>query len=94
MLDANMTHNGGEGWARPNGGNTAAYNSMGRLGHYTAGLIGLLVTIGLLFILYPMVVAVTKPLHVLSSTAIVMLGVFTWVVLWCGIDFVMDRRMA
>lgn len=79
---------------RPNGGNTGEYTSLGPLGHYSAGVVGLLVTIGLLFFLYPMVVAVTKPLHVLSSTAIVMLGVSTWVVLWCILEFVVDRRMA
>lgn len=89
-----MTHNGGEGWVRPNGRNTGEYHSMGPLAHYSAGLCGLLLTVGLLFFLYPMVVALTRPLHVLSSTAIVMLGVSTWVVLWCVLEFVVDRRMA
>ena len=39
-----------------------------------------------LLLFYPALVAVTRPLHVLSSTAIVFVLAWVWIVVWVGVE--------
>jgi len=88
-----MSHNGGNNWLGPNGRESGNCRNLGPLGHYSTGVCGLLATILLLFFLYPTVVALTRPLHILSSTAIVILAVGAWVGTWFVLEVAMDRRL-
>lgn len=44
------------------------------------------------FVVYPGLVALTRPLHVLSSTAIVCALVVGWLLLWLGMEYVWEWR--
>jgi hypothetical protein len=44
------------------------------------------------FLLYPLLVSVTRPLQLLSSTAIVFALVFLWFLLWLAIEIAWEWR--
>ena len=56
--------------------------TMGAFERLSTGVGGLVATVLILAVVYPQLAASTKPLHPLSSTAIVTFGVTMWVVVW------------
>jgi hypothetical protein len=58
--------------------------------HFACGVVGLVVTLAIIGATYSLVVAVTSPLAYLSTTALVLVGVFVWLFVW----FVVDRSVA
>lgn len=66
--------------------------------HCLCGLTCFLLAGALLVVLYPALVALSQPLHLLSSTILVVIPLTTWLVAWLGFGLVLewraDRRMA
>jgi hypothetical protein len=60
--------------------------------YFACGLLGLVATSLLVLLFYPFLLAVTRPLQMLSSTAIVLLFVVLWTLVWLGIEIVWDWR--
>jgi hypothetical protein len=58
---------------------------MGRLGQVTCGAVGFAVAVGALAVSYPVVVAVTSVLPLLSTTAIVFVWAFVWLFTWLAL---------
>jgi hypothetical protein len=55
---------------------------LGRRGHYACGLISVAVVVATLVVGYSLVVAMTSAVPLLSTTAIVLLTVVVWVLVW------------
>lgn len=66
--------------------------TVGTVEHCLCGVAGLLCTVALLAVLYPTLVAVTQPLYVLSSTALVAIATTLWLLTWLGAEFVWEWR--
>lgn len=60
--------------------------------HGACCLAGLAATGLMALLVYPVLVAVTQPLQVLSSTAIVFVLVFLWLLSWLGIEIIWEWR--
>ena len=58
--------------------------------HYTTGTVSLLVMLVGGFLLYPMIVTTTAPLHLLSTTAVVSIYVFFWVITWLCLELLWE----
>ncbi len=83
-----MTHNGGEGgWFRSRQGGDDE-DEEGLSGHYSTGVGGLVAMVFVLVFLYPALVVMTQPLHPLSSTAIVIIGLLGWLAAWLVLELV------
>jgi hypothetical protein len=54
--------------------------------HYVCGFVGFGIALGVLAGLYSLVVAVTSAIPLLSTTALVFLGVVLWVLVWLTLD--------
>jgi hypothetical protein len=54
--------------------------------HYACGLVGLIVTLAAIAATYSLLVAVTSSLSLLSTTALVILGVVAWLIVWLLVD--------
>ena len=67
-------------------------NTVGRVEHYSCGAAGLLVTAASVFLVYPFLVALTRPLSVLSSTAVTVTFVVMWFVTWTVFECVLTWR--
>ena len=70
----------------------AGTNAVGRVEHYTCGGAGLLVTATIVFLVYPLLVAFTRPLTLLSSTAVTVVFVLTWFTAWALFECVFEWR--
>ncbi len=66
--------------------------TVGAVEHYLCGVIGLCCTGVVLALWYPALVAVTRPLYVLSSTAVVAVVTTLWLLTWLGVEFVWEWR--
>jgi hypothetical protein len=53
---------------------------------------GFLATSVVALLFYPVLVAVTRPLHLLSSTAIVVVLMLVWALVWLGIEVLWEWR--
>jgi len=68
--------------------------SVGTAEHCLCGLVGLLCTGVVLALYYPMLVTVTQPLYVLSSTALIAIITTLWLLTWLGAECVWEWRTA
>jgi hypothetical protein len=66
--------------------------TVGAVEHYTCGLVGLLATTVCVVLLYPALVSATRPLHLLSSVALVFIVVTAWVLVWLSFEVVWEWR--
>ncbi|MDS0260276.1 hypothetical protein NDI56_12805 [Haloarcula sp. S1CR25-12] len=66
--------------------------TVGTVEHCLCGVAGLLCTGAILALWYPALVAVTQPLYVLSSTAVVAVVTTLWLLTWLGVEFVWEWR--
>ncbi|MDS0243682.1 hypothetical protein NDO74_20490 [Haloferax sp. S2CR25-2] len=57
---------------------------------YVCSLIGLGAVAAVLFLFYPLLLAVTRPLHLLSITALVFVLATVWLVVWLGSELVWE----
>jgi len=55
------------------------------------GVVGLLLTAAGGFVFYPALVDLTRPLHLLSTTALVFLLLVAWILLWSVLEVACDR---
>lgn len=62
--------------------------------HATCGLAGTLITIAVLYLGFAWFVGAFAQLGVLSTTALVLVTVFWWVVWWLALEMVFDRAIA
>ncbi|WP_255196302.1 hypothetical protein [Halorarius litoreus] len=62
--------------------------------HATCGLAGTFITIAVLYLGFAFFVSVFSTLGVLSTTALVLVTVFWWVVWWLGLEMLFDRAVA
>lgn len=60
--------------------------------HCLCGVTGLLITVAIISLFYPTLVAVTRPLQFLSSTAVVVILVMIWIVTWFGLELAWEWR--
>jgi hypothetical protein len=60
--------------------------------HYSCGLAGLLATAAVAVLFYPVLVAVTRPLYLLSSTALLFVLVFAWFAIWLALALAWEWR--
>ncbi|WP_324665008.1 hypothetical protein [Haloarcula sediminis] len=60
--------------------------------HCLCGIAGLVCTGAILALWYPALVAVTQPLYVLSSTAVVAVVTTLWLLTSLGVEFVWEWR--
>ena len=70
----------------------AGANTVSRAGHYCCGAAGLLVTATVAFLCYPLLVVATRPLYLLSSTALTVAFVVAWFATWALFESVWVRR--
>ena len=56
------------------------------------GVVGLLLTAGGGFLFYPSLVELTRPLSVLSTTAVVFVLLACWIVVWSILEVACDRE--
>lgn len=66
--------------------------TVGTVEHCSCGLLGLLATAAIVVAIYPMLVALTQPLFVLSSTAIVFVLFAIWLVTWLLLELAWEWR--
>jgi len=66
--------------------------TVGTAEHCLCGVAGLLCTGAILVLWYPALVAVTRPLYVLSSTAVVAISTTLWLLTWLGVECVWEWR--
>ena len=86
------SHGGGANDNRDVFADEAGANTVGRVEHYSCGAAGLLVTATSVFLLYPVLVALARPLYLLSSTALAVLFVVTWFTTWALFECVWEWR--
>lgn len=55
------------------------------------GVLGLLLTATGGFVFYPVLVELTRPLHLLSTTALVFLLLVAWILVWSVLEVACDR---
>ena len=67
-------------------------DTVGRVEHYSCGVAGLLVTAVSVFFVYPLLVALARPLSVLSSTAVTLAFVVAWFVTWALFECALTWR--
>lgn len=60
--------------------------------HYSCGLVGLLATAVLALFFYSYLVALTRPLHLFASTALVFGLVLVWLVVWMTLELAWEWR--
>lgn len=66
--------------------------TVGTVEHCLCGVVGLLCTGAVLAVLYPALVTITRPLSVLSSTAVVAIVATLWLLTSLGVEFVWEWR--
>ncbi len=66
--------------------------TVGTVEHYLCGLTGSLATMGLVALFYPTLVAVTRPLHILSTTALVVILTTVWIGIWFALELAWEWR--
>lgn len=72
--------------ARESGVRAGPCRSVGAVPHYACAVTSLLVTGVVLLVGYPVLVALTRPLYVLSSTALVFAVLSLWLGLWATFE--------
>lgn len=88
----NTSRGGGRNRTNPDPSEQGPRETVGTVEHCLCGLAGFFVTAAMVALLYPTLVAVTRPLHVLSSTALVVILTTVWVVTWLGLELVWTWR--
>lgn len=68
------------------------WQTVGAVEHYACGLAGLLATGVVAVLFYPALVSATRPLHLLSSVAIVFVILTAWVLVWLSLEFGWEWR--
>jgi hypothetical protein len=81
-----------DGRGRTDAAETDRTGTVGRVEHYSCGLVGLVVTAAALLFLYPALVAATRPLYLLSSVALVFVVITAWVLVWLSLELVWEWR--
>ena len=81
------TNGDGDVFAEESGPNTVS-----RVEHYSCGAAGLLVTAASVFLVYPLLVALARPLTVLSSTAVTVAFVVAWFATWALFECALTWR--
>lgn len=66
--------------------------SVSTVEHCLCGVTGFFVTGVLIAPLYPTLVAVTQPLYLLSSTALTVILVTVWILVWLGLECLWEWR--
>lgn len=66
--------------------------TVGTVEHCLCGVAGLVCTGVVLALWYPALVAVTEPLYVLSSTAVVVIVTTLWLLTWLTVEFAWEWR--
>lgn len=69
-----------------------APETVGTVNHCLCGISCLAVSVAVVAVLYPALTAVTRPLHLLSSTALVLILVVLWVLFWLGLEVARGQR--
>lgn len=64
--------------------------TVGAVDHCLCGVACFLVSVAIVAVLYPVLVPVIRPFHVLSSTALVLTLVILWLVVWLGLEAVRE----
>ncbi len=83
---------GGAGTPEPETGQSTDRETVSTVEHCSCGLAGLLATAVLVIFVYPVLVAVTQPLYVLSSTLIVFALFAVWLVTWLALELAWEWR--
>ena len=71
---------------------TDRLETVGVTEHLLCGLAGFLFTVALLVAFYPLLVALVQPMHVLSSTMLVVLVVALWLLVSFGVEIAWEWR--
>ncbi len=87
-------HGGGANGNRGVFADQAGANTVSRVEHYGCGAAGLAVTAVAVFLLYPVLVALARPLYLLSSTALTLAFVVAWLTTWALFECVCVWRAA
>jgi len=66
--------------------------TVGTAEHCLCGLTGSLFAVAIIAVLYPTLVALTEPLYVLSSTALVVITTMLWLLIWFGLECAWEWR--
>jgi hypothetical protein len=64
----------------------AGVERVGRVEHYSCGAAGLASAVVVVFLAYPLLLTFTRPLQLLSTTAIVFVFVVLWFVTWAAFE--------
>ncbi len=70
----------------------ALSGAVGTAEHCLRGVTGFLITGAVIAPLYPTLVAATRPLHLLSSTALVVILITVWMLTWFALEYVLELR--
>ena len=71
---------------------TDGNGTVGAVEHYSCGLAGLLATAVAVVFLYPVLVSLTRPLHLLSTVTLVFIVITAWVLVWLTFELVWEWR--
>ena len=81
-----VSHGGGTNGDRDAFAEESGPDTVSRVEHYSCGAAGLLVTAASVFLVYPLLVALVRPLSVLSSTAVTVVFVVAWFTTWALLE--------
>ena len=84
MGDVYIPHGGGGG-RRPLSDETGEHR-VGGVEHFSCGVAGLAAAVTVVVLTYPLLLAVARPLHLLSTTAIVFVFVGLWLATWAAFE--------
>jgi len=88
----NIPQNGGWGGGTGLGNAADGDTGVGMVAHAVGCGMGLVVMGAVVGLFYAELVTLTRPLHVLSSTALVFTLVLLWLVVWFGIELALGWR--
>lgn len=87
-----MNMPGGAGTDSQPGRKSSEFRRTGGLERYFCTVGGFFLAAALVVLLYPLVLAVTRPFGLLSSTALVFVLVSTWFVTWISLEVAWEWR--
>lgn len=89
----NASHSGDRENRTPRGPSERALSgTVGTAEHCLCGFTGFLITVAIAALHYPTLVALTRPLHLLSSTALTFILAAIWFVTWWGLELAWEWR--
>lgn len=93
VVRVHIPHDSERDSPRPERSNAHPEATVGTVEHCSCGLVGFLAAVVAVAVFYPTLVALTQPLHLLSSTALVALTACIWVAVWLVLEIAWEAHV-